>query len=52
MGRKGQCVCGHMRGEHHNEFEGSNQITYGCKKCNCMEYQHNFKKVKGYFANV
>ena len=38
-GKKGQCQCRHMRGEHYNTFsEDNHQSTYGCKKCNCQKY--------------
>jgi hypothetical protein len=36
-GKKGQCRCGHMKGQHYfydNRY-------YECKECDCKEYRQN-----------
>jgi hypothetical protein len=46
MAKKGQCVCGHMRGEHlwtegHLGY-GKHARCIGCGKCACMEYHPGY----------
>ena len=51
MGKKGQCICGHMRWKDHRQ-DFDRDVSLDCKRCDCKQYRVNYKRIRGYFASV